>query len=447
MLTQIVVFRYFFCSLDRLAIFFYIFAPLLIEKNKKAMKKNHLTSKFNSLLSWSVTMLLLSVVCLNTHAQNRRRTVTKKQVKTTVQKPAQKPVVKVNKNCAIYSWQKDVRSVQVTNDYIYYVETNDNNAVMAIDRKTGDLKTIIPGIAGIYEGARPRIYSILVCGDRLFFQLVARGISGDCGGVYVYDGKSVETSPSLYPSKRSQMYVGSDNYLLAYECDSENMAVWDVKRLKAVKQARRYNYSYDLNGTIPDKQNQAFMISDGTIWSNSSEGAKRCPITGKVSYYNIDKEVYVVQAGKGGEVLRIKKIQQAGDYIYASCKRRIYRMNLLSPGKWEEYAKMPPTINNEFEWFCADAKGNLLTRGDSREDNNTMYWKVGSFDSPQSIGRDIDTGFTQRGYTRIWENLNTNFMDADGNLVSHSGSNIYIYNPNGVVGYTNTVGKIVELEK
>ncbi len=404
------------------------------------MKKINCSIHF-SLRIWSILLLVL-VFCLNVNAQNRKKKVTRKPVKTTVVKP----VAKVNKNCAIYSWEKDVRSVRVTKDYIYYVEVNDNNAVMAIDRKTGDIKTIIPGIAGIYEGARPRIYSIFVCGDRLIFQLLnPHGMSNECGGVYVFDGKSVETSASLFPSKRGQMYVGSDNYLLAYDCDTENMTIWDVKRLKVVKQARRYNYSYDLDGTIPDKQNQGFMISDGTIWSSSSEGAKRCPVTGKVSYYNINKETYVVQEAQRGTYLRINKIQQAGDYLYASCKRRIYRMNMLSPGKWEEYAKMPANINNTFDWFCADAQGNLLTRGDSHENNNTLYWKVGSFDSPQPIGRDIETGFTEWGYTRIWENLNTNFMDADGNLVSHSGSSIYIYNPNGVVGYTNTVGRIVKL--
>ena len=45
----------------------------------------------------------------------------------------------------------------------------------------------------------------------------------------------------------------------------------------------------------------------------------------------------------------------------------------------------------------------------------------------------------------VCEILIKNFMDADGNFISHSGSNIYIYNPNGVVGYTNVVGKIVKM--
>ena len=120
-------------------------------------------------------------------------------------------------------------------------------------------------------------------------------------------------------------------------------------------------------------------------------------------------------------------------------------MYLLNPGTLEEYAKMPPIINNSFVLFCADANGNLLSLGNSNDNNNTLYWKVGSFDSPQPIGKDIETGFTDWGYTKIWENLNNNFMDADGNFISHKGSNIYIYNPNGVVGYTNVVGKIVKM--
>ena len=53
---------------------------------------------------------------------------------------------------------------------------------------------------------------------------------------------------------------------------------------------------------------------------------------------------------------------------------------LISYEENKEYAKMPPTINNTIDWFCADANGNLLTRGDSNDNNNTLYWKVGSFD-------------------------------------------------------------------
>lgn len=402
------------------------------------MKKINCSIHF-SLRIWSILLLVL-VFCLNVNAQNRKKKVTRKPVKTTVVKP----VAKVNKNCAIYSWEKDVRSVRVTKDYIYYVEVNDNNAVMAIDRKTGDIKTIIPGIAGIYEGARPRIYSIFVCGDRLIFQLLnPHGMSNECGGVYVFDGKSVETSLYL---KTGTIIDGNDNYLFTIDCGNwQKDVIWDAKTLKPIK---RMDHNSIL---IPNKGNLGFIASNGSVWGKDfGVGGITCyALNGKSINYTLDKEAYVIQEMRrgtyGGQVLNTERIQQAGDYIYATCKRRIYRMNLLSPGKWEEYAKMPANINNTFDWFCADAQGNLLTRGDSHENNNTLYWKVGSFDSPQPIGRDIETGFTEWGYTRIWENLNTNFMDADGNLVSHSGSSIYIYNPNGVVGYTNTVGRIVKL--
>lgn len=399
------------------------------------MKKLYYYTKPSSFLCWSVVFLLFAV-CLNVDAQTRKKNGTRKTVKTT----AVKPVTKVNKKCAIYSWKKDIRSVRVTNDFIYYVETNDNNAVMAIDRKTGDLKTIIPGIAGIYEGARPRIYSVIVCGERLFFQLLnTHGQSNECGGVYVYDGKSVETSSYL---KTGTIIDGNDNYLLTIDCgDWWKVTIWDVKTLKVIK---RIEYG---EITIPNKQNQGFVALDGSIWCNSA-GVSQHPLNGKEKSYSIEREPYVVQETKrgtyGGEVLHIEKFVQAGDYVYGSCKRRIYRMNLLSPGNWEEYAKMPATIDNRFEWFCADANGNLLTRGVSSDNNNTLYWKVGSFESPQPIGKDIETGFNDWGYTKIWENLCKNYMDADGNLISHNGSDLYIYNPNGIVGYTNTVGKIVK---
>ena len=373
------------------------------------MKKINCSIHF-SLRIWSILLLVL-VFCLNVNAQNRKKKVTRKPVKTTVVKP----VAKVNKNCAIYSWGKDVRSVRVTKDYIYYVETNDNNAVMAIDRKTGDIKTIIPGIAGIYEGARPRIYSIFVCGDRLIFQLLnPHGMSNECGGVYVFDGKSVETSLYL---KTGTIIDGNDNYLFTIDCGNwQKDVIWDAKSLKPIK---RIDHNSIL---IPNKGNLGFIASNGSVWGKDfGVGGITCyALNGKSINYTLDKEAYVVQEAKSGKNLRIEKIQQAGDYLYASCKRRIY-------------------------WFCADANGNLLTRGNSNDNNNTLYWKVGSFDSPQPIGKDIETGFTDWGYTKIWENLNNNFMDADGNFISHKGSNIYIYNPNGVVGYTNVVGKIVKM--
>ena len=64
------------------------------------MKKINCSIHF-SLRIWSILLLVL-VFCLNVNAQNRKKKVTRKPVKTTVVKP----VAKVNKNCAIYSWGK-----------------------------------------------------------------------------------------------------------------------------------------------------------------------------------------------------------------------------------------------------------------------------------------------------------------------------------------------------
>ena len=58
------------------------------------MKKINCSIHF-SLRIWSILLLVL-VFCLNVNAQNRKKKVTRKPVKTTVVKP----VAKVNKNCA-----------------------------------------------------------------------------------------------------------------------------------------------------------------------------------------------------------------------------------------------------------------------------------------------------------------------------------------------------------
>ena len=74
-----------------------------------------------------------------THKTTVRRT-------TTLQKPAA-PVQKFIKAVAFYDVKAKSGCIAVDKDYLYYVENSNNNAVIGIDRKTGELKTIINGIA------------------------------------------------------------------------------------------------------------------------------------------------------------------------------------------------------------------------------------------------------------------------------------------------------------
>ncbi len=81
------------------------------------------------------------------------------------------------------------RAFTVGKEYIYFVEANKNNALRSINRKTGEVGTVIPGIANVYEDARPRIDGVHECGGRLLFSL-------EKGGVCVWDGKPASsTSP------------------------------------------------------------------------------------------------------------------------------------------------------------------------------------------------------------------------------------------------------------
>lgn len=339
------------------------------------------------------------------------------------------------KTIAIIDIKTGIKSFCVTDDAIYYLEKGNNNAVMSIDRKTGEISTVIPGIANVYEGARPCIRKIFVCGNRLILECGKNSFTDD--GIYVYDGQDVKSSLKL--SNNGLFVVGNDKYFLTDNPDLREISYWSVEDLKLIKKVE--------GGNAKGWFTPEFIASDGSVWATTGLDAECFTLSGTRRDYSLEKEDYVLQVRNGSAQggLNGCKVQK-GDYLYVSCGRRVYRMNMLSPGKWEEYAKTPPTINNRFEWFCPDSKGNLYTQGVSTGDYNTQYWKVGEFDSPKSLGRDLMTGLTKWGYTKIWLTLHKNVTDKDGNLISVGDKEFWIYNPNGVIGYTKAVGKVIEKE-
>ena len=147
------------------------------------------------------------------------------------------------------------------------------------------------------------------------------------------------------------------------------------------------------------------------------------------------------------KVNEINHVAKKGDSLYVSAKRRIYLMNMLQPGKWVEYAKVPLTEDNYFKTFVPDSKGNLLTSGDSfynKSNSCIEYYAVGAFDTPKPMGNYIKTGLTEWGYTEISvEGAMTD--DSDNFLKLEDSCRLYIYNPNGVKGYAKARGKIVKL--
>ena len=106
-----------------------------------------------------LSIILLICSTIQTSAQVRKNTKARpvksvsipQKNNTQDSKATSQPVKKI----AIYSktYSKG-GSIFVGKKKIYYVEVeNKNNAVKSIDCQTGAVETVIPGIAGIYEGA------------------------------------------------------------------------------------------------------------------------------------------------------------------------------------------------------------------------------------------------------------------------------------------------------
>ena len=385
--------------------------------------------------------LMLTLCCTAIDAQKGKwcKSVPRK---TTSSKISSAPRTSVNKKCAIMG--SKATAWFVDKDYIYYVEDKSNNAVKRIDRKTGNLTDFISGIDGIYEGARLPIADINICGGKVLLTLKKSGAMEN-NGVLIYNNSSVKTSP--YINKVSSVLYSCDNYLVTKDKEDgyANYSIsWrNPKNLQIISKINYYDEQGDM---VLFYGNKTVWAPDGCAWYISGLHLYRLMVNGKKTYWDLSKQSYVAEYLQNQSSLEIKDICTQGDYLYMACGRRIYRINMVNPNGISEYAKMPANIDNTFEWVRIAPNGDMLTQGNSlygsRKSYNTQFWKSGDFDNPLPLGGLLRSGFDKYGFSEIWVSQNPNCIDSDGNLVVF-GTSVYIYNPNGVVGYTNAVGKIL----
>ncbi len=327
---------------------------------------------------------------------------------------------------AIYNLPRS-KWVQVVNDAIYYVESSHNNAVMAIDRQTGQVKTVIPGIGNLYEGTRPPIFSVWKCGSRLMFLC-------EKGGIRIWDGKSFETS-FLIPNSYDYVASGKNHLLVLTKEEPQQLWLWDLEKMVVVAK-----YTDTLRPFMDGEDFKILAIDDaGNIWAKHAYSSNflRVNINKEKTIFNLNA---LLPERQNANMVKLK-----GGYIYASHNRRIYRLNMNAPTRWEEYAKIPPTEDKTFENFAADAHGNIFTCGFmSSEPYQFEFYAADRLDSPVPLGKKISTGISS------WATINP----SDDKLVSDGdnfvaldtfGPTLFIYNPNGLVGYKETQGKVINL--
>lgn len=327
------------------------------------------------------------------------------------------------------------RAFTVGKEYIYFVEMNKNNALRSINRKTGEVSTVIPGISNVYEDARPRIDGVHECAGKLLFTL-------EKGGVYVWDGKSVETSTKINDSW--DFKATNDKYALleTHVNDVTNFALWDIEQMQQVAVFKR---------EVFHQRDEVFIGSDGTIWIYERDvnvegdfGVTKVTLDGKSTFIDVSQDEYIVKNRKQPNFER-GKFAEYGGYLYFPCTRRVYRIKMEGTPEWEVFVKTPATQSRPFSsWIAVNSKGDMLTflRPFPYQ---AQYWKADEFETPQDIGKMIPTGLTQRYYEGI-ENSSFVYVDEHDNLIIVEGnSKIFIYNPNGVVGFEKAKGTVVKL--
>ena len=377
-------------------------------------------------------------------AQTRRTSVrqhssTAQNRKALNRSQSQQNTANVSKKTALTAGYeiKALKRVCVSNKYIVYLENNKNNAIVGIERSTGNVKTIVPGIANIYEDARPYFYEVWVSGNRIFAEVSLSRYSHEAGKVEYWE-YDLETGKLNTIHKDWYNFLEANkDYILVINQKTRLAELWDSNQMKCVGKYENDDFRFEGYGL------KLFISSDGKIWRWHYGLAQLLPRGGEKTY-GLDTEYM-----QRNNVDKIGKIRQRGDLLYVAAKRRIYVTNLLQPGEWKEFAKVPATEDNVFHTYIVDSKGNLWTQGDESKGDTERYielYKAGDFDNPIPMGTSFKTGLSQYFWTDI--SLSGIEMDDDDNMIRIEDSRrLYIYNRNGVVGYTNGVGKITTINK
>jgi len=366
------------------------------------------------------------------------------QVRRTVNRPA---TASSAAKFALYG-KLGARAIYVAGDTIFYVEKGANNAVMAIDCQTGEKSVVIPGIAGVYEGARPRIKKFWKVGNRKIFT------REDREEVFLWDGKGVESSLRFDGSK--DMVTSCGDYVLF-----KGMGGYDLLNVRELRQI------WHLSDEVV-KYGNVLLAQNGTVWYYAVDqgndpfnplnnfGAVRIGLDGKSVFYyrSLVNQPYVKENNIKGKSnvtdTRETSLVRKGNYIYLPVHRRVYRLDTPNEdAQWEEFAKVPANQPGDFGRIGINNRGDMLVRRPNADsfDQRTQLYPAGRFDQPINLGDEMTSGVSSPyGYNRLYVSLCSWFTDDNDNfvLLYSDGNEIYVYNPDGVKGYKKALGRVVE---
>ena len=368
---------------------------------------------------FSILILLTFLGTENISAQQRRTTTRKTTTRrTTTVKRTTTPKTTVNKP------QPSGRL--------------DFNAARFISIDTGEFHTIMPSNKGIYEGGHPTISKIFTYNNNIYYLVGNKLCKGDINSNSMTDWLiNVNDIVDISPNGRYVLIINT----------ALNTELIDIEQGKSIQRWDKY-----LNKNI-------VVCNDGSCWTNNTDfndytrDIYRINTNGKSTKYPIPFEYY-----KNNTPYDIEfTLQFAKDgYVYYPYGRRLYRISSTSPENgWEEYLKIPPTINASFSGgtatFIIDSKSNVLF-----SHNGALYYKATDKDNPiilaeggfGSFDSDVksEKGF-RNNMTIHPTNNRTNICDKYDNFIFVNDNIISIYNPKGIKGWPNAKNRCCEIGK
>lgn len=397
-----------------------------------------------------MTILLTSVFSETISAQQRRRTstarrtTTVRKLTTTTNTAAKKKQTSGKFGC--YEIPTSLDYAWCDESGLYYVEREYlGNAVRFISIETGQLSTLLPSNKGIYEGGHIRIDEIFTYNNNVY-------LCGHDGWIYLYDRAN----------KGLTKIIGGINTILNISPNGRYMI---ALREAGGAPLRTEVIDIEAKGYVVYLddlwKNNILITNNDLLWGRFTETddmgrALRNSIsliniiTGKnlkVPYISFD----YYKNNSFFEVFQQSTWLGNDGFLYFAHGRRLYRINATSPGDWEEYLKIPPTIDDKFtdEEIMIDSKGNVLLAGEksylfkANDRDNPVLLSHGLADAIQSDAR---PSHAWTGTGCFYPSLALRFCDKYDNFIFAYNNVIDIYNPNGIKGWPNAKGRYCEIK-
>lgn len=372
-----------------------------------------------------IMVCILAMTFLAVTAQVRKRPVAKQTAATaTTAKKTATPAT-----FAIVNMGSDVsleKPLAEGPDALYFINQL-GRSVLAVDKKTGDISQYIPG------GRDNMITAIGHDGKDLYMMVTKVGLVR-------YDGKSRETSPCLFAT--SDYGKG----LITHQRAFEGIVFSPNKRWLVAYGSGAILFDMDGGQCKPVREftsngiQDAFVFDDGSMIAVTTSEVVAIPSTAATTI-----KTYHETEG-GAKIYKVKNDIMAtavkDGMLYAAWSRFVAKTPLpWQDIKWEMLYQLENS-DNRFRNFAIGEKRILA----ECEEYGEYYveWPSADFSSTPTVTAGLKTSLMDAILKRPIEqkrNSDMLYFDQQGNLIMYNYSNLDIYNPDGINGYTTLQNK------